>query len=248
MMRPILGRVWACLTRPWGVAAAPWDCARHDFSIRECAVLAHPAGPCASARMVRRASSSVVSASAPPPRRMISLRAWLTTRPGKPIRWKRNAFMRFVAQRSPSTRRFIAALRFVEVVGRLLEKGRVLVKHCAVLVVVVMVLAVQSCFDVFEFGIFLAPDPSPQGLVGEIDAFGGHEGRRQPRTLGFLTAAGQSRSKLADRRVENSFQSAIKDQFGKRTALAASDAFARSISDGSRASAPATSRCDCVEP
>src|SRR5208283_404930 len=54
----------------------------------------------------------VANASAPAPRRMISLRAWLTTRPGRPIKWKRRAFIRFVTQPFPSTSRFIAAFRF----------------------------------------------------------------------------------------------------------------------------------------
>src|SRR5208283_364344 len=42
---------------------------------------------------------------------MISLRAWLTTRPGKPISRKRSAFIRLAAQSAPSTRRFIAVFR-----------------------------------------------------------------------------------------------------------------------------------------
>src|SRR6185312_1352016 len=50
----------------------------------------HPAGPHASARIVWRAVTIVPNALAPPARRMISVRAWLTTRPGRPIRWKRS--------------------------------------------------------------------------------------------------------------------------------------------------------------
>ena len=65
----------------------PGNGARHDGAARERAVFAHPAGPCASARILRRASRIVASASAPPPRRMISWRACATTRPGRPIRW-----------------------------------------------------------------------------------------------------------------------------------------------------------------
>ena len=71
----------------------------------------HPAGPHGCARMVCRAVIMVLNASAPAPRRMISLRAWLTTRPGRPISRKRNAFIRFVAQSLPSTSRFIAVFR-----------------------------------------------------------------------------------------------------------------------------------------
>ena len=63
---------------------------------RQRAVWAHPAGSCASARILR-GHRRVASAWAPPPRRMISWRAWLTTRPGRPIRWKRSAFMRLAA-------------------------------------------------------------------------------------------------------------------------------------------------------
>jgi hypothetical protein len=71
----------------------------------------HLAGPHASARMVYRAVIMLLNASAPALRRMISLRAWLTTRPGRPISRKRNAFIRFVAQFLPGTSRFIAAFK-----------------------------------------------------------------------------------------------------------------------------------------
>jgi hypothetical protein len=41
------------------------------------------------ARIVWRAVTKMANVSAPAPRRMLSLRAWLTTRPGRPIRRKR---------------------------------------------------------------------------------------------------------------------------------------------------------------
>src|SRR3954447_7499610 len=59
--------------------------------------------------MVRRADSS--SASVSPTTRMIRRRPWRMNRPGRLIRAKRSAFMRFVTHAGPSTSRFITAFR-----------------------------------------------------------------------------------------------------------------------------------------
>ena len=104
-------RVLAGRDRARSAVAAPRDAADHVVLARKRAVRAHPAGPCASALIFWRASRIVASACVPPPRRMIHRRARPITRPGRPIRWNRSAFMRLAAQLSPSAKRFIAAFR-----------------------------------------------------------------------------------------------------------------------------------------
>src|SRR5271167_3633983 len=62
---------------------------------------------------------------------MISWRACVTTRPGRPIRWNRSTFIRFGSHFSPNARRFIAAFRLnarivgAEQPGRHLSAGQI---------------------------------------------------------------------------------------------------------------------------
>src|SRR4051812_8946608 len=65
----------------------------------------------ASARMVRRADRSNARVSPAGTIRMIRRRPWRMIRPGRLIRAKRSAFMRFVTHVGPSTSHFITAFR-----------------------------------------------------------------------------------------------------------------------------------------
>jgi hypothetical protein len=121
--------------------------ARHDCAAREPAVWAHPAGPCANARSLRRASRIVASASAPPPSRMISRRACVTTRPGRPIRWNQ------VRRRGGSSRPTLSPICSRASLADLRHSGK-------------------RNFAARDFGLFLAPEADQNGQMVVADRAG----------------------------------------------------------------------------
>src|SRR3972149_1318969 len=72
----------------------------------------YPDGSTDNSAILSLTASSVLNEGCPLLSRTISRLEWSSTRPGKLINEKRIAFMRLDTQLSPSTKRFIASLRF----------------------------------------------------------------------------------------------------------------------------------------